>query len=72
MKIKFIILCGILFLSFNSLGQSEKPKDLDQIKCKQFIKKGEDLLDEGRIGDAYMEFKSAIQKYPFHEFGSFC
>ena len=64
MKIKFIILCGILFLSFNSLGQSEKPNDLDQIKCKQFIKKGEDLLDEGRIGDAYMEFKAAIQKDP--------
>ena len=64
MKIKFIILCGILFLSFNSLGQSEKPNDLDQLKCKQFIKKGEDLLDEGRIGDAYMEFKAAIQKDP--------
>ena len=53
MKIKFIILCGILFLSFNSLGQSEKPNDLNQLKYKQFIKKGEDLLDAGRIGDAY-------------------
>ena len=64
MKIKFIILCGILFLSFNSLGQSEKPKDLNQLNYKQFIKKGEDLLDAGRIGDAYMEFKAAIQKDP--------
>lgn len=64
MKIKFIILCGILFLSFNSAGQSEKTSEINQLKRKKLIKKGEGLLSIGRVGDAYMEFKAAIQKDP--------
>ena len=64
MKIKFIFLWGILFLAFISFGQFEKPNELNQQKSKQLIENGKDLLDAGRIGDAYMAFKSAIQKDP--------
>ena len=64
MKIKTIAFCGILFLSFGSLGQLEKTSKINQLKSMQLIENGEDLLDAGKIGDAYMLFKTAIEKDP--------
>jgi tetratricopeptide (TPR) repeat protein len=64
MKIKALSICGILFLCFSSLGQLEKTSKINQLKSQQLIKEGEDLLDAGRFKDAYMVFKSAIEKDP--------
>ena len=64
MKKKSITLFSILFLCFNSLGQLEKTSKINQLKSQQLIKEGEDLLDAGRVKDAYMVFKSAIEKDP--------
>ena len=61
---KSITLCGILFLCFSSLGQLEKTSKINQLKSQQLIKDGEDLLNAGRVKDAYMVFKSAIEKDP--------
>ena len=63
-KKKSIALFSILFLCFNSLGQLEKTSKINQLKSQQLIKDGEDLLDAGRVKDAYMVFKSAIEKDP--------
>jgi len=59
-----ITLFSILFLCFSSLGQLEKTSKINQLKSQQLIKDGEDLLDAGRVKDAYMVFKSAIEKDP--------
>ena len=64
MKKKSIALFSILFLCFSSLGQLEKTSKINQLKSQQLIKDGEDLLDAGRVKDAYMVFKSAIEKDP--------
>ena len=64
MKKKSITLFSILFLCFSSLGQLEKTSKINQLKSQQLIKDGEDLLDAGRIKDAYMVFKAAIEKDP--------
>jgi tetratricopeptide (TPR) repeat protein len=64
MKKKSIALFSILFLCFSSLGQLEKTSKINQLKSQQLIKDGEDLLDAGRAKDAYMVFKSAIEKDP--------
>jgi tetratricopeptide (TPR) repeat protein len=64
MKIKAISICGFLFLCFSSLGQLEKTSKINQLKSHQLIKDGEDLLDLGRVKDAYMVFKAAIEKDP--------
>jgi tetratricopeptide (TPR) repeat protein len=64
MKKKSITLFSILFLCFSSLGQLEKTSKINQLKSQQLIKDGEDLLDAGRVKDAYMVFKSAIEKDP--------
>lgn len=64
MKKKSITLISILFLCFTTLGQLEKASKINQLKSKQLIKEGEDLLDVGRVKDAYMVFKSAIEKDP--------
>jgi tetratricopeptide (TPR) repeat protein len=64
MKKKSITLFSILFLCFSSLGQLEKTSKINQLKSQQLIKDGEDLLDLGRVKDAYMVFKSAIEKDP--------
>ena len=64
MKKKSITLFSILFLCFSSLGQQEKTSKINQLKSQQLIKEGEDLLDAGRVKDAYMVFKSAIEKDP--------
>ena len=64
MKIKAISICCILFLCFTTLGQQEKTSKINQLKSQQLIKDGEDLLDAGRVKDAYMVFKSAIEKDP--------
>jgi hypothetical protein len=62
MKKKSIALFSILFLCFSSLGQLEKTSKINQLKSQQLIKEGEALLEEGRVKDAYMVFKTAIQK----------
>ena len=64
MKKKSITLISILFLCFTTLGQLEKTSKINQLKSRQLIKEGEDLLDVGRVKDAYMVFKSAIEKDP--------
>ena len=64
MKKKSIALFSILFLCFSSLGQLEKTSKINQLKSQQLIKDGEDLLDAGRVKDAFMVFKSAIEKNP--------
>ena len=64
MKKKSITLISILFLCFTTLGQLEKTSKINQLKSMQLIKEGEDLLDVGRVKDAYMVFKSAIEKDP--------
>ena len=64
MKKKSITLFSILFLCFSSLGQLEKTSKINQLKSQQLIKDGEDLLDAGRVKDAYMVFKAAIEKDP--------
>ncbi len=64
MKKKSITLFSILFLCFSSLGQLEKTSKINQLKSQQLIKDGEDLLNAGRVKDAYMVFKSAIEKDP--------
>ena len=64
MKKKSITLFSILFLCFSSLGQLEKTSKINQLKSQQLIKEGEALLEEGRAKDAYMVFKTAIQKDP--------
>ncbi len=64
MKIKAISICCILFLCFSSLEQLEKTSKINQLKSQQLIKDGEDLLNAGRVKDAYMVFKSAIEKDP--------
>jgi tetratricopeptide (TPR) repeat protein len=64
MKKKSITLFSILFLCFSSLGQLEKTSKINQLKSQQLIKDGEYLLDLGRVKDAYMVFKSAIEKDP--------
>jgi hypothetical protein len=64
MKKKSIAIFSILFLCFSSLGQLEKTSKINQLKSQQLIKDGEDLLDAGRVKDAYMVFKSAIEKDP--------
>ena len=64
MKKKSITLFSILFLCFSSLGQLEKTSKINQLKSQQLIKEGEDLLNAGRVKDAYMVFKSAIEKDP--------
>jgi tetratricopeptide (TPR) repeat protein len=64
MKIKALSICGILFLCFTTLGQLEKTSKINQLKSQQLIKEGEDLLDAGRVKDAYMVFKAAIEKDP--------
>ena len=62
MKKKSITLISLLFLCFTTLGQLEKTSKINQLKSRQLIKEGEDLLDVGRVKDAYMVFKSAIEK----------
>ena len=64
MKKKSITLISLLFLCFTTLGQLEKTSKINQLKSKKLIKEGEDLLDVGRVKDAYMVFKSAIEKDP--------
>ena len=64
MKKKSITLISLLFLCFTTLGQLEKTSKINQLKSRQLIKEGEDLLDVGRVKDAYMVFKSAIEKDP--------
>ena len=64
MKKKSITLISILFLCFTTLGQQEKTSKINQLKSRQLIKDGEDLLDAGSVKDAYMVFKSAIEKDP--------
>ena len=59
---KSITLISLLFLCFTTLGQLEKTSKINQLKSRQLIKEGEDLLDVGRVKDAYMVFKSAIEK----------
>ena len=61
---KSITLCGILFLCFSSLGQLEKTSKINQLKSQQLIEEGEGLLETGRINDAYMVFKAAVEKAP--------
>ena len=61
---KSITFFSILFLCFTTLGQLEKTSKINQLKSRQLIKEGEDLLDVGRVKDAYMVFKSAIEKDP--------
>ena len=61
---KSITLISLLFLCFTTLGQLEKTSKINQLKSRQLIKEGEDLLDVGRVKDAYMVFKSAIEKDP--------
>ena len=61
---KSITLISLLFLCFTTLGQLEKTSKINQLKSKKLIKEGEDLLDVGRVKDAYMVFKSAIEKDP--------
>ena len=64
MNKKSITLCGILFLCFTTLGQIKKTSKTNQLKSKQLIEEGEGLLETGRINDAYMVFKSAVEKDP--------
>jgi tetratricopeptide (TPR) repeat protein len=61
---KSITLCGILFLCFSSLGQLEKTSKINQLKSQQLIEEGEGLLETGRINEAYMVFKAAVEKAP--------
>jgi tetratricopeptide (TPR) repeat protein len=61
---KSITFFSILFLCFSSLGQLEKTSKINQLKSRQLIKDGGDLLDAGRVKDAYMVFKAAIEKDP--------